>query len=209
MPVRIQRPLSAGPSDSQTTQTGAANAEQNPFPGAAAGLGQDDLFNEVLVRQAWDGRDFLAVFGLVVLALVLLGLAVYFFTYIAPFLLFILFGAGYLIFRLAQPLSREFEYIATNGSLDVDQITAKTKRRRRLSTERGDLISFGSLRSAAYKEALSRHPKPLDFRSRRARETFYVLARTSGGETLAVLDASEKILSNLRRYQPSKYQAES
>lgn len=53
----------------------------------------------------------------------------------SPFSLLLSFGIGFGAFWLSTKLNVEFEYIITNGTLDIDKITNKSSRKRIMSLE--------------------------------------------------------------------------
>ena len=92
-----------------------------------------DVFMEKIVPKRKDLKDSLIasliVFFTVVVSLILIVFKI-------PLLselglnIFIVAGLIYLAYRLITSRNVEFEYIVTNGDLDIDRITAKRKRKR-------------------------------------------------------------------------------
>lgn len=94
-----------------------------------------DTFFEQIVPIKKTGKDFLALAGIWLAAIVLSVVA---FLFLARFFIFaatavclIFYGA----FRLSKMLFVEYEYIVTNGTLDIDKIIAKSSRKRVMSLE--------------------------------------------------------------------------
>lgn len=54
-------------------------------------------------------------------------------------------GIGYGGFRLVISFDIEYEYIFTNGELDIDKVIAKRERKRLLTVEVKTIIDFGSV----------------------------------------------------------------
>lgn len=91
-----------------------------------------DTFVEELVKRSSTGVIALAKCG-VVLAVIVLSLAVFWFIpYIFPLMFCIFVIAGYFGIKF---LNVEYEYAFTNGDLDIDKIMGKRKRKRVLATD--------------------------------------------------------------------------
>lgn len=166
---------------------------------------QGDLFTEVLVRQRWNAVDYLRIAGLMLVYVILLGLMIFFIQYIVSFFILIFAFLTYGLYFLLNRTRREYEYIATNGNLDVDEIIARSRRRRIFSAEPGDIEAYGSCKTDSYKDYARGHVRIIDCRSRiQDQDEYFVLALYDGKRTLLWMDASEKIDQNLRRFIPSK-----
>lgn len=92
-----------------------------------------DVFKEQLVKKLPDGRDLLIKIGTVVLGLIVMYLVLIFLNPIFPYVFAaIIFG----VYTLFGRLNIEYEYILTNGELDIDAVFNKARRKRLYS---GDL----------------------------------------------------------------------
>ena len=97
-----------------------------------------DTFFEQIVEIRKTGLDWLKLAGIWLLAGVLLF--VFFllgvnFPGVMSILALLCIGVIYGAFWLSKRLSVEYEYIVTNGTLDVDKIIARSSRKRELSCE--------------------------------------------------------------------------
>ena len=89
-----------------------------------------DVFVEQIVAIKKTGKDFAAYVGIVLLALILMLIAYLFLTSIfIAVAAAVIFGA----FKLILKLNVEYEYIVTNGTMDIDKIIAKSSRKRMIS----------------------------------------------------------------------------
>lgn len=112
-----------------------------------------DTFIEQLVIKGSTPKDTLAKAGLVVAALVLVILFMF-----LPILLGLpsLSGIGLLLaagscygaYYLISGMSVEYEYIVTNGEIDVDKIIAKRRRKRMVTVKASNFQAFGLLKEA-------------------------------------------------------------
>lgn len=94
-----------------------------------------DTFFEQIISIKKNGKTMAGLLGLWFLAFVLCFIVFLFSGYIGS--LFVLFIAGILYgaFKLSGFFNIEYEYIITNGAMDVDKIINKSNRKRLLSFE--------------------------------------------------------------------------
>ena len=94
-----------------------------------------DTFFEQIIKINKNGKSLAGVFGIWFLALVL-SFAVFLFSgYLGAFFVLIIAGIIYGAYKLSSLFNIEYEYIITNGSMDVDKIVNKSSRKRVLSFE--------------------------------------------------------------------------
>jgi len=96
----------------------------------------NDVFKEQMVKQAATAKDMLLRVGSIAVTVVIAFAAL---TFIPEFFGIVAVVVGFGLFLLFGTLSREYEYILTNGELDVDCIYGKSRRKRIFS---GELKSF-------------------------------------------------------------------
>lgn len=89
-----------------------------------------DTFFEQIVKIKANGKYFLSIAAIWILAL---ALCVLVFPLLGTFSVIACFGIIYLAYRLSSQLNIEYEYIITNGVLDIDKIINKSSRKRELS----------------------------------------------------------------------------
>lgn len=111
----------------------------------------DDVFVEQIVEKKADNQDQLKKVGIILACVLLCSAATFLFlipglgTLSLPAIIGLIYGAWYLI----SGLRTEYEYIYTNGELDVDRITAKRRRRRLLTLRMRSIDTFGKVDAAA------------------------------------------------------------
>lgn len=94
-----------------------------------------DTFFEQIIKINKNGKSLAGVLGIWFLALVL-AFAVFLFSgYLGAFFVLIIAGIIYGAYKLSSLFNIEYEYIITNGSMDVDKIVNKSSRKRVLSFE--------------------------------------------------------------------------
>lgn len=140
----------------------------------------NDFYAEYLVAKKADGSD-MAKKVLIGIATALLA-GFFLAVFILPICLvlagLVFYGGYYLI----TGLDTEYEYILTNGELDIDKIIGKRKRKRLITAPIGDFTSFGK-----YSEA----PQQPD-------NCTVVLAGDGTGENLYYADFKHKSAGNVR-----------
>lgn len=107
-----------------------------------------DTFKEYMVTRYQDAKDKLKIFGLIFLCTLALVLSVLFMRVIAPFIGFVLFAimAGfYGTYYYAAMKRVEYEYIFTNGDLDIDKIMGQRKRKRLATIDIPSIMDFGKI----------------------------------------------------------------
>lgn len=107
-----------------------------------------DVFVEQLVRKPSDGKStalkLLVAFGVVIISFFSLYLML-----IGIFLaIFFIFAAIYGGIYLIQGFNAEYEYIVTNGDIDIDKIIAKRKRKRLITVKCSKIEAIGKLENA-------------------------------------------------------------
>ena len=97
-----------------------------------------DTFFEQIVEIRKTGLDWLKLGGIWALALLLIAVLFFLglnFPGFMSILVLLIIGVVYGAFWLSKRLSVEYEYIVTNGTLDIDKIIARSSRKRELSLE--------------------------------------------------------------------------
>ncbi len=161
-----------------------------------------DTFIEILVKKQKQPKDILKTVGIVVLAIILI-LANSFF--VAPFAMSIapiitiaiIVGAGYLI----TSSKIEYEYVLTNGEIDIDKIVAQRKRTRVVTFDCKGILEFGK-----YSDRIN----PKNFKTvidtsenYKNDDTYYVVVdHKKFGRTLILFTPGEVLLEKMRPYLP-------
>lgn len=96
-----------------------------------------DTFFEQLVSIKKTAKTWLALFGITFAALILACAA---FLFLGSFGLLLAAAVFYGAYRLYMLFFIEYEYIITNGTMDVDKIIAKSSRKREMSFELSSVV---------------------------------------------------------------------
>lgn len=92
-----------------------------------------DSFCEQILKKKKSALEWAIIIGTVLLALALAFLAFLFSSLIPGMFIIVLAGIAYGAWWLITTQNVEFEYCVTNGDIDIDQITARRKRKRLVS----------------------------------------------------------------------------
>lgn len=107
-----------------------------------------DVFVEQIVKKPADGKStalkILIAFGVIIVSIFCLYLMLI--GIVAALLL--VFAAIYGGFYLISGQNAEYEYIVTNGEIDIDKIIAKRKRKRLITAKPSKFEAFGKLADA-------------------------------------------------------------
>lgn len=94
-----------------------------------------DTFFEQITAVKKSGKDIAAIAGIWLLAFIICFLLVLFMGYLGSFSFLLIAGALFGAFKLSCRFNVEYEYIVTNGTMDIDKIINKSSRKRVLSFE--------------------------------------------------------------------------
>jgi hypothetical protein len=109
-----------------------------------------DTFFEQIVKVKRTGSQAAGVVGiLLLLFIVLFALVFIALPYIGTFVFLLGFGACWGAYKLIQRSSLEYEYIFTNGDLDIDKIIARSSRKRVASIKCATVERYGKYNPAA------------------------------------------------------------
>ena len=109
-----------------------------------------DIFVEQIVKKITSGKD-MALRALIIIAMCILtavSLFIFMFTPMSVFGLVIFFGTMWGGYQLFTNLDCEYEYIVTNGEIDIDKIIAKRKRIRLITAKASAFEAFGEYENA-------------------------------------------------------------
>ena len=119
-----------------------------------------DTFFEQITAVKKSGKDIAAITGIWLLAFIICFLLVLFMGYLGSFSFLLIAGALFGAFKLSCRFNVEYEYIVTNGTMDIDKIINKSSRKRVLSFELGTVsrlekFNHGLLSSVNSKEIVT------------------------------------------------------
>jgi hypothetical protein len=163
-----------------------------------------DTFIEKIVAKKKDAKDYLITTG------VILGAVV-----VTPFILSIqLIGSMgllvvaaiiYGIFKVVTSRNIEFEYIVTNGDLDIDRIIAQRKRKRIFSANCKEFDIVARVKSEHYTPHIQQIKNSIKaVSSIDSENAFFITLHYSGEKTVVYFEPDERMLKNFRTFIPRK-----
>lgn len=109
-----------------------------------------DVFVEQIVSKRKDGKQVALIVGILLLAVILAAVILAFALYLYILAPVLLVGLGYGTWWIITQQNIEFEYSVTNGDIDIDQITARRKRKRIVSVGGAKIESAGRYDAAKW-----------------------------------------------------------
>ena len=104
-----------------------------------------DVFVEQLVKKPANGKT-LALKILIIFGVIIVSAFCLYLTLLGIILaLLLIFAAIYGGYYLITGLNAEYEYIITNGEIDIDKIIAQRKRKRLITAKHSKFEAFGKL----------------------------------------------------------------
>lgn len=162
-----------------------------------------DTFFEQIVRVKRTGGQTAGVVGIMLLAGLLIAVCLFFILYttFAPIAIVVLFGVCWGAFKLIQRSSIEYEYIFTNGDLDVDKIIARSSRKRVASVNCTRAERFGKYNPAArVSDSVSKVYLCCDADDENAK--FIIAPTKKDGNVMIVFAPDERMLSVIEKSIP-------
>lgn len=160
-----------------------------------------------MITRYQDGKDKLQVFGLVFLCCLALAASFLFVGYIADVLGFVIFAiaAGFYGCYIFASMKRiEYEYIFTNGDMDVDKIMGQRKRKRLATIDISTLTQFGRITDEKRAEILSSDNTVIDASDNLQTDNDYYLQckHKNFGMCYLIFTPSDEFVEELKPYFP-------
>lgn len=163
-----------------------------------------DVFIEKIVQKKKDLKD-IALSVLIWIAAVIISFIAIMF--LSSFGVLIAGGAMYGAWYLTTSFSLEFEYILTNGEIDVDKIIARRKRKR--------IITVNSRQFEIFAPYIQKYQN--EYNSQTIKEKIYALSSIDSpdayfaifdhketGKTLLVFEPDERMINNFKTLNPRR-----
>ena len=163
-----------------------------------------DTFFEQIVPVKKNAKGIFAVLG-IWLAAVILSLVIYIFLVLGMQLgtigLLLIAGAFYFAYKLSCRFSVEYEYIITNGVLDVDKIMAKSMRKRILTFNLSDVESVEKFNPNKKDER--KYAKSLMACNKTDPNAYVLIASSEGMGTIKlVLSPESRMKEAMKKFMP-------
>jgi hypothetical protein len=127
------------------------------------------------------------------------------FKFLSSFLLLFIAGIGYLAYTLIKSRSIEYEYIVTNGDLDIDMIIAQRKRKRIFTGSCQDFEMIAKLTSGQYDyNTQSIKKRILAVSSMESPDVYFIKSVKDGQKTLVFFEPHAKMIESFKKFIPRK-----
>lgn len=165
-----------------------------------------DTFIEKLVIKRKTFSDNLISAGIILatLMLVMLSLTIQILQQLGVGLLFAA-GFAYLGFRLITSRNVEYEYIVTNGDLDIDKIISKRKRKRIFSASCKEFEIVSPVKSNSFSQSVQSIKNRIDASSSiDSPQAYFITLNYKGEKTVVIFEPDERMLKNFKIFIPRK-----
>ncbi|MCL2147199.1 MAG: DUF6106 family protein [Synergistaceae bacterium] len=165
-----------------------------------------DAFIEKLVSKKRKISDYILNLGIVVGSLLLSLVALTMLADLLGSIAFLIIAAIiYFAYKLIQLTSIEFEYIVTNGSLDIDKITAQRKRKRIFSAECRDFEVMAKVKGSNYGQHIESITRKINAASSADPDgEYFIVLPYKGERTVVYFEPDKRMLDSFRRFIPRK-----
>lgn len=168
-----------------------------------------DIFLEYIVKQKPTAKTMLIKVGIIIGAIVLtfLMLMISGNQLISTILPALFAGMCFVVYKAFTGLSYEFEYIVTNGELDIDKIIARRSRKRVFNARPGEVEILAPLvEKYRHEYENGSFAKTIDASSSRAAENRWFMIANSDkhGRVRVIFEPTERMVENMRQFMPKK-----
>ena len=114
-------------------------------------------------------------------------------------------AAIYGAYWLFQRLNKEFEYIYTNGEVDIDVIFGRTSRKRLITIKANQVEIMSKFDSGFYTYRKNPNLRFLNVSGTDKEEGYYAVVQTGGQKTLVLFSPSDRLVENLKLYLRDRF----
>lgn len=166
-----------------------------------------DTFIEKIVVRKKTAKDYLIIAGVLLGGLVLF-FALQLIEFLRPFFIIVAVAIVYFIYQIVIGRNIEYEYIVTNGDLDIDMIIAQRRRKRIFSANCKDFDIVAKLKGGYNDRRVSDLSKKIEAVSSMDSDDIYFVTLMYKGEKTAVLfEPDDRMLKTFKTFIPRKVEA--
>lgn len=167
-----------------------------------------DVFKEQIVRKLPSKNEKISKI-LILVAAVALAMMCFIFAFGTQFAMFGILFAGLALYGgyyCVTNFDVEYEYIFTNGELDVDKIIAQRKRKRLCSVRIGAAAEFGRVENGSNTDGAETYVRA-SADDEDQTDYFIRLNHKSLGDTVLIFTPNEEMLGLIKPYVPRNIRA--
>jgi hypothetical protein len=167
----------------------------------------ENLYFDEIHKKNMDGtgvtKKILLIVGCFVSLIVAAGIQKYLMGFGGLVLAGIVYGT-YILFR---NLNEEYEYIYTNGEVDIDVIRGKSVRKRKISIKPSNVEIIAKTTGGLYEsyKKNSQIQKKLDCSDGNLQKAYFAVVNFNGAKNLIVFSPSDRLVEALRPYLRDKF----
>jgi len=155
-----------------------------------------DIFKEQIVKRRQTSMDTAKRIGIGVGVLLIFILALNFVPVVAPVAIMVAMFGG---FYLSSFLKKEYEYVFTNGELDIDIIYNRSRRKRVFSSHVNNFEIMAHVEDMTYAGEFHRAQETLDYSSGTVGPDTYAFLISRGGKyQKIIIEPNEKMMTAIR-----------
>lgn len=163
-----------------------------------------DIFLEKIVRRKRTVSDIAIIVGIIFVALLLI-MVLGSIKFLSSFILLIVVAIGYFAYILIRGRSIEYEYIVTNGDLDIDMIIAQRKRKRIFAGSCKDFEVVAKMTSGQYNHNMQNIKKRVQaVTSMDSQDVYFISAVKDGEKVIVFFEPHAKMIESFKKYIPRK-----
>ncbi len=165
-----------------------------------------DTFIEKIVTKKKGPVDYFITFGLI-LAAVILTMLSFSIQILQQLGISLLIAAAiiYLVYRLINARNIEYEYIVTNGDLDIDKIISRRKRKRIFSASCKEFEILAKVSSNSFSQSVQSIKNRIDATSNiNSPDAYFATLAYKGEKTVVIFEPDERMLNNFKIFIPRK-----
>jgi len=155
----------------------------------------ESVYFDEIHKKAITPKTVLCNIGLIIAAFLLSFIFILFSNYLMSLTLLLIVGAFFGAFYLIKTSSKEYEYIYTDGEIDVDMISGRS-RRKRLVTIKTEFITNIEKYTVDSHKRLSTPDvkKTLDLSDGNPHNSYIVMANINSTKTMIILSPSQRLM---------------
>lgn len=173
----------------------------------------NDVCVEFMVKKKNSLIDYAKQFGVILAGLAISSLIIFFVVFnqsavlssLTPFAFLASLGVLYLSYTITKNMNIEYEYILTNGDMDIDKILAKSSRKRMVSVKCSEIDSFGKYVKGAETNK-SFQTKLVLCDSLSSDDLYYFISKSAKhGRVFVVFNGNERVLNAMKPFLPKEF----
>ncbi len=165
-----------------------------------------DTFLEKLVTKKRTLGDNLMTFGILIagIILIIVSLSIPLLNQLGVSFL-LAAGLVYLTYRFITARNIEYEYVVTNGELDIDKIVSKRKRKRIFSASCKEFEILAKVSSNSFSQSVQSIKNRIDATSSiNSPGAYFATLSYKGEKTVVLFEPDDRMLNNFKIFIPRK-----